>query len=161
MKHHAVLKECDVRLICLLFTQHYLEVNNGHFSPVFFSLKERFSRQRLASGSDLKSQVSSWSVFSVWWSTATHPMVAYLHGNKTELATFSIARFRMFPERTEIISVTTPLDFPKIFMRTLTLGFLLVHSWTFHFYRVAMLDSIIKHHYLKTKHHLMAFSNGE
>jgi len=24
-----------------------------------------------------------------------------------------------------------------------------------------MLDSIIKHHYLKTKHHLMAFSNGE
>lgn len=44
------------------------------------------------------SHVSSWSGFSVCTKDTVQPLVEYLHGNITLLATFSIARFRMFPE---------------------------------------------------------------
>lgn len=48
--------------------------------------------------SNLNSQPSSWLVLSVWGIVALHPLVTYRHGNMTELATFSIAKFLMFPE---------------------------------------------------------------
>lgn len=47
----------------------------------------------------LNSQVSSCSGFSEWDSRAGQPVDEYLHGKKTELATFSIARLRMLPAR--------------------------------------------------------------
>ena len=43
------------------------------------------------------SQVSSCSVLSVWRSVAEHPEEEYLQGNMTVEATFSMAKFRIFP----------------------------------------------------------------
>jgi hypothetical protein len=51
------------------------------------------------------SQVSSCSPFSVCRRDTAHPDVEYLHGNITVLATFSIAKLRMFP--TMEMNVTT------------------------------------------------------
>lgn len=45
----------------------------------------------------LNSHSSSCSVLSVWGSVTSHPDEAYLQGKRTELATFSIARFLMEP----------------------------------------------------------------
>ena len=49
------------------------------------------------SATNLYSHVSSWSGFSVWGSVIVQPLLQYLQGNWTDDATFSIARFRMFP----------------------------------------------------------------
>lgn len=43
------------------------------------------------------SQASSCSGFSVWTKETVQPLVEYLQGNITLLATFSIARFRILP----------------------------------------------------------------
>lgn len=48
------------------------------------------------------SHASSCSAFSVWINDTLQPVLECLHGNITLLATFSIARFRIFPVKKSI-----------------------------------------------------------
>lgn len=65
----------------------------------------------------LNSHSSSCSVLSVWGSVTSHPDEAYLQGKRTELATFSIARFLMEPRG------------PRQVGQQVSLGRQLEHTW--------------------------------
>ena len=59
---------------------------------------------------DLNSHISSWSALSVCGNVTGQPLEQYLHGNITWLATFSMARLRIFPENISIsLFICTPL----------------------------------------------------